>query len=87
MTKHECIISDLITVPIDTILNIIIFINIDAFLCLPIHGLEDRCPVELIIISQNRLNRLCRFHCMIMWHGGEQMVCNVRIRYVMEHLV
>ncbi|WVY96247.1 hypothetical protein V8G54_028398, partial [Vigna mungo] len=77
-----------IVVPVNTtVLRLFISLNVHALSCLSPHCLIDRSSIKVIIISQNRFYSIGGFHCMVMRHGGEQVMCHVCVSDVMKNLV
>uniref|UniRef100_A0A251V4E0 Uncharacterized protein n=1 Tax=Helianthus annuus TaxID=4232 RepID=A0A251V4E0_HELAN len=64
---------------------IFIWFDVDAFLGLSPHRLENRGPIDLIKLAQDWLDCVSCLLCMIMWNIGDQMMQHVSVGDIMEN--
>ncbi|KAJ0915245.1 hypothetical protein HanPSC8_Chr06g0247691 [Helianthus annuus] len=64
---------------------IFIRLDVDAFLGLSPHRLENRGPVDLIKLTQDRFDCVPCLLCMIMWNVRDQMMQDMSVGDIMEN--
>jgi hypothetical protein len=60
-------------------------LDVDALPDLAPGRLGHRRGVGLVVLTEDGFDRLGGLHGVVVWHGGEEVVRDVRVRDVMEH--